>query len=130
MGMYTELVCAFKLIEETPRSIIEILEFMTGQRDEHPSELPEHNLFSEDTRWKWMLQSDSYYFDGKTHSKIENDAVVGGCYVSIRCNLKNYDDEIEKFIDWISPYIQKDYDHYFIGYERYEEDKEPTLIFV
>ncbi|MCY8098717.1 hypothetical protein, partial [Bacillus atrophaeus] len=90
MGMYTELVCAFELIEETPSCIIEILEFMTGQRDEYLSELPKHNLFSDETRWKWMLQSDSCYFDGKTHSEVENDAVVGGCYVSIRCNLKKY----------------------------------------
>ncbi|MCY7679903.1 hypothetical protein MH122_13955 [Bacillus pumilus] len=130
MGMYTELVCAFQLIEETPRSIIDILEFMTGQREVQPNDLPDHDLFSNETRWKWMLQSDSFYFDGKTYSKIENDMIVGTCYVSIRCNLKDYDDEIAKFIDWVSPYIQKDHDRYFIGYERYEEDREPTLIFV
>ncbi len=130
MGMYTELVCAFELTEETPRHIIETLEFMCGQREDHPNELPDHKLFSEETRWKWMLQSDSCYFDGKTHSEIVNDTVIGVCYVTIRCNLKNYDDEIENFIDWVSPYIRKDYDHYFIGYERYEENKKPTLLFV
>ncbi|MCY9226002.1 hypothetical protein MOF11_13310 [Bacillus haynesii] len=42
MGMYTELVCAFELIKETPIQIIETLEFMIGQRDEHPDELPDH----------------------------------------------------------------------------------------
>ncbi|MBU8573712.1 hypothetical protein [Bacillus pumilus] len=130
MGMYTELVCAFELIKETPSHIIETLEFMSGQREEHPIELPANKLFWEGDKWKWMLQTDSYYFDGKTHSEIENDTLVGGRYVTIRCNLKNYNDEIENFIDWISPYIQKDYDHYFIGYKRYEDDKEPTLIFV
>lgn len=130
MGMYTELVCAFELIEETPSNIIETLEFMCGQREEHPDELPGHELFSDETRWEWMLQSDSYYFDGKTYSKIENDNIVGRRYVSVRCNLKRYDNAIEKFINWVSPYIQKSYDHYFIGYKRYEEDKEPTLIFV
>ncbi|WP_345806609.1 hypothetical protein [Bacillus pumilus] len=128
--MYTELVCAFELIEKTPSNIIETLEFMCGQRDVHPDDLPDHELLSDDTRWEWMLQSDSYYFDGKTYSKIEKDNIVGNCYVSIRCNLKNYGDEIEKFINWVSPYIRKDYEQYFIGYKRYEEDKEPTLIFV
>ncbi|MFP3751609.1 hypothetical protein [Bacillus altitudinis] len=130
MGMYTELVCAFELIEGTPSNNIETLEFMCGQREEHPDELPDHELFSDETRWEWMLQSDSYYFDGKTYSKIENDNIVGSRYVSVRCNLKSYDNEIEKFINWVSPYIQKSYDHYFIGYKRYEEDKEPALIFV
>lgn len=88
MGMYTELVCAFELIKETPSHIIETLEFMSGQRDEHPDEPPDHKLFSGGSRWKWMLQSDSYYFDGKTHSEIVNDTLVGGRYVTIRCNLK------------------------------------------
>ncbi len=77
-----------------------------------------------------MLQSDSYYFDGKTHSEIVNDTLVGGHYVTIRCNLKNYDNEIENFIEWISPFIYKKDENYFIGYKRYEEDKEPELIFV
>ncbi|AWQ17081.1 MULTISPECIES: hypothetical protein [Bacillus] len=130
MGMYTELVCAFELIEETPSHIIETLEFMSGQRDEQPDELPDDKLFSGGSRWKWMLQSDSCYFDGKTHSEIVYDTLVGGCYVTIRCNLKNYDNEIENFIEWISPFIYKKDENYFIGYKRYEEDKEPELIFV
>ncbi|MDJ1631397.1 hypothetical protein QNN00_17725 [Bacillus velezensis] len=88
MGMYTELVCAFELIKETPSCIIEILEFMTGQRDEQPNELPEHKLFLEGSRWRFMLQSDSYYFDGKTHSEIVRDTLVDGYYATIRCNLK------------------------------------------
>ncbi|RUS01125.1 hypothetical protein EFW58_01156 [Bacillus velezensis] len=50
--------------------------------------------------------------------------------MTIRCNLKNYDNEIENFIEWISPFIYKKDGNYFIGYKRYEEDKEPELIFV
>ncbi|MGG3397624.1 hypothetical protein ABER78_12085 [Bacillus velezensis] len=130
MGMYTELVCAFELIKETPSCIVEILEFMTGQRDEQPNELPEHKLFLEGNRWRFMLQSDSYYFDGKTHSEIVRDTLVDGYYATIRCNLKNYNNEIENFIDWISPFIYKTDENYFIGYKRYEEDKEPKLVFV
>ncbi|RDY88651.1 hypothetical protein [Bacillus amyloliquefaciens] len=130
MGMYTELVCAFELIEETPNCIIETLEYMTGQRDEHPNELPWHKLFLEGNRWRFMLQSDSCYFDGKTHSEIVRDTLVDTHYATIRCNLKNYNNEIEHFIEWISPFIYKSHENYFIGYKRYEEDKEPELIFV
>lgn len=131
MGMYTELVCAFNLKEETPTEVIGILERMCDGdiQDLNLIELPDHNLFKS-ARWKFMLKSDSYYFDGDSHSTIRNDS-IGGYYVTIRCNLKNYDDEIEKFIDWVKPYISYGGNgDYFIGYSRYEESKEPTLIYV
>jgi hypothetical protein len=131
MGMYTELVCAFELKEETPDKIIDIINFMCDDDYGLYTDLPEHELF-ETTRWKFMLRSDSYYFEGSTNSTIEHDSLVGGYYVTIRCNLKNYDNEIEKFIDWISEYIRKD-DYFrkqFIGYKRYEENDDPTLIYV
>lgn len=38
--------------------------------------------------------------------------------------LKNYDSEIEEFLDWLEPYIGTEG---FIGYMRYEEWEDPTL---
>jgi hypothetical protein len=124
MGMYTELVCAFELKENTPNQIINTLEYMTGQLDEIEN-IPSHELFKCE-RWRFMLQSDSYYFDGDTHSTIRKD-LFGSWYVTIRCNLKNYDNEIEKFIDWIKPYSCSTG---FIGYKRCEKAEEPDLIFI
>ncbi len=134
MGMYTELVCAFELPEDTDPCVIETLQIMTGEIEMDEHVLPDHELFQTD-RWYFMLRCDSYYFPGTTHSEIKHDEIAKDYYVTIRCNLKNYCGEIEKFIDWITPYIyrgapENDKGKMFIGYKRYEEDAEPTLIYI
>lgn len=132
MGMYTELVMAIELKRDVPKQIIRTLYYMTGQEEEDILEQygkPEHELFNT-VRWTFMLQSDSYYFDGVTHSFLEKDNLIKdnpSYYLTIRCNLKNYNNEIDKFIDWIKPYSDT---KGFIGYKRYEEDEEPNLIFI
>lgn len=72
------------------------------------------------------LTCDSYYFPSISDSKMEQDRIDQQYHLNIRCNLKNYDDEIEKFLDYISPYIET---KGFLGYMRYEESEEPTLIY-
>jgi hypothetical protein len=125
--MYTELNCAFSLSKNTPQQIVDILLHMTGQSRTAPDELPPHPLFG-DTRWDYMLQSSSVYFDGDPHSAIRLDEIDGQHRVTIRCNFKNYDDEITKFIDWITPYIDA-LPGDFIGYSRYEDTEVPTLLY-
>lgn len=130
MGMYTELVCAFELKKDTPEKVIETLKYMLDYSDED-IKTPDHELFKTH-RWEFMLRSDSYYFTGTTDSSMRKDDIADSYIVNVRCNLKNYDDEIEKFLDWIKPYISKDYmeEREFIGYSRYEEAERPTLIYV
>lgn len=128
MGMYTELVLGVNLNRETPAEVIDVLKFMVGDSETEPNPLPAHPLFS-CFRWKYMLQCGSYYFAGGTHTAMNQDSVSGGWSISIRCNLKNYESEIEKFVDWIKPYIGKPYEGEFMGYMRYEESEEPTLLF-
>jgi len=127
MGMYTELHFNAELKKDTPQAVIEILKFMIGEIDEQPP-VPYHSLFEKTQRWPWMLRSDSYYFDADTHSTLRYDNQES-YYLCIRCNLKNYDDEIEKFIDWVMPYLDKD-EGEFLGFSRYEETQHPTLIFM
>lgn len=123
--MYTELNCAFGLKEGTPQAVIDILIFMTARGKEPP--LPDHPLFKTE-RWTFMLQSDSEYFSGDTHSVVRFDDVCCEWHVTIRSNVKNYDGEIEHFFDWITPHIDA-FDGDFIGYSRYEETEVPTLIY-
>jgi hypothetical protein len=127
MGMYTELNCAFSLSKDTPPQIVEVLLYMTGQSPTEPAELPPHPLFG-DTRWDGMLTSSSAYFDGEPHSTVRLDEIDGQHRVTIRSNFKNYDDEITKFIDWITPYIDA-LPGDFIGYSRYEDTEIPTLLY-
>lgn len=128
MGMYTELNIGVKLNKKAMTDgVIEILEYMTCQRAVKTNTLPNHPLF-ETPRWQLMMKCGSAYFMGQPdsrviHSKYYSDEDI---WLNVRSNLKNYDYEIELFLDWIQPYIE--YEE-FIGYIRYEECESPTLIY-
>lgn len=126
MGMYTEFHFNSQLKQATPETVIAVLDYMMG-KPAHELELPEHELFKTD-RWRWMLQSDSYYFDADTSSALRFDDISKNYYLNIRCNLKNYNSEIEKFVNWIMPYLDKENGN-FLGFSRYEESEEPDLIY-
>lgn len=131
MGMYTEFVCAFELKKETPKEIVNILKYMTKEEsiDEEVLTVP-NDIFFECERWRCLFTMDSYYFSGDTHSTVRYDNIAETYFVTIRSNLKNYDDEIHKFLKWIKPYIYYYEDNDFLGYSRYEECKEPDLIYI
>lgn len=128
MGMYTELNIGVKLNEKAiADGVVEVLEYMTGQRAVKTDPLPNHPLF-QTPRWQIMMNCGSAYFMGQPDSKV----IISKYYpdediwLNVRTNLKNYDYEIELFLDWIQPYIE--YEE-FIGYMRYEEFERPTLIY-
>ena len=128
MGMYTELVLGLELRYDP--DVIDILNYMLHEGPEPKINVTSHPLFQTD-RWRFMLTCDSYYFDGQTDSKLFSEQTYVGpfdktYYLNVRCNLKNYCSEIEKFLDWLAPYIETDG---FVGYFRYEEFDDPTLIY-
>ncbi len=129
MGMYTELHYNVSLKKETPRNIIDTLKEMLNFDDEPKpkKDLPNHVLFTL-PRWKLMLQCDSYYFDSETNSTLKFDEITKHFYLNVKCNLKNYSNEIEQFVDWLNPHVDC-YDGDFLGFHRYEESNTPTLIF-
>ena len=125
MGMYTEFHYNAEVKRDIPQDAKAILDYMVlNTFDEPPT--PDHPLF-DTARWRLMLRCDSAYFDAETYSTFR-DSDGRGLFLCIRCNLKNYDNEIEKFCDWIRPYIDKQ-DGDFLGFSRYEEDEQPTLIY-
>lgn len=126
MGMYTEFHFNSRLKGDVPAEVIEMLKFMLGE-DLLSPKLPAHPLFSTD-RWKRMLLSGSCYFDTLFGSRLKRDEFSPYWVISVRCNLKNYCGEIEKFVDWISPYLDKTKGK-FLGFYRYETNEMPTLIF-
>lgn len=131
MGMYTELHLNSEIRKDTPENVLRVLRYMLSTSEEEAAaisfEKPDHPLFGE-TRWRFMLLSDSYYFDADTHSTLRFDDIAKSHYLCIRCNLKNYDREIAKFCDWVAPYLDKQ-DGEFLGFSRYETDEWPTLLF-
>ena len=120
MGMYTELVLGVQI--DPTESVLGILKYMLGDADDY-GQHEYHDLFTT-VRWNYMLISDSAYFDGQTDSKLYEDH--GEYYLNVRCNLKDYSNEIDLFLDWLQPYIVT---YGFIGYKRYEEFDDPTLIY-
>lgn len=124
MCMYTELHFNSEIKPED--KVIKILQYMLGETEEVP-ELSRHPLFST-SRWRIMLRCDSYYFDADTSSTLRYDW-QGDWYLCIRCNLKNYGNEIEHFLNWIMPYCEKE-EGDFLGFYRYEETETPTLIYM
>lgn len=127
MGMYTKLHCNIK-IKKDAIDCIKVLNYMLDNDTiDNIAELhlEPHDLFKTD-RWEYMLKSCSFYFTGSNNTKLIYN---GYNYVlHCDCDLKNYDDEIELFLDWISKYCDCDYNE-FIGYTRYEEDVNPTLLY-
>jgi len=126
MGMYTEIHFNSKLKKDVPQNIIEILQYMVDLKKE-PENLPEHELFK-CSRWSSLFVCDSYCFDADTHSTFRFDDISNTYCLCVRANLKNYDSEIEKFINWIMPYLDK-YEGNFLGFYRYRESEQPDLIY-
>lgn len=115
MGMYTGLNLDVQLRQDTPQDVLAMLDWMIlcePEKLENKPELPAHALFSTE-RWNYMLRCTSAYLepDYMPESKRE------GLHLIAKFNLKNYKSEIEKFLDWISPYVEK----LNSGLYRYEE---------
>jgi hypothetical protein len=128
MGMYTQLCYNAELRRDTPKGVIDTLEYMLSNTEEGFKPPFTHGLFHT-SRWQFMLNCSSYYFaPAESKSSFRKDQ-FGNYYVSILCDLKNYDGEIEKFVDWLNPYVDSYEERQFLGYSRYEEAVEPTLIF-
>lgn len=129
--MYTEFIFASEIKKETPENIISILKNMTTGdiHYEDNIEIPDHEFFK-CSRWKSLFRMDSYYFDGETMSKLTYDNISKSYYLTVRSNLKNYDGEIDKFLNFISTYLpHKIEEDDLLGYSRYEESREPRLIY-
>ncbi len=125
--MYTLISFTANLKKETPENIIKLLEEMKNNSLHGDyKDLPEHCFFKTE-RWKMFFTSDSYYFSDKTNCFFYKDRITDSWFLEFKSNLKNYDEEIDKFIDWITPFINEP-EGSFIGYKMYEEDKMPTLL--
>jgi TFIIF-interacting CTD phosphatase-like protein len=127
MGMYTELIFGASLKKETPSEVIETLKYMIGESKSKPDGYP-----FPDGRHEYMLESSSYYFGvSEPLSKMWYDEISHDWRMSTRSNVKNYENEIESFLNWIKPYIS-----YGSGSNNmyaiviYEESETPTIYYL
>lgn len=112
MGMYTRLDLNVALISGQDKIVNTVRRMVAGEATELEGRL------------QWMLKCSSYYHDNIQHASLEYDDISKCFKLSVVCDLKNYESEIETFLRMIAPAV----DNCFAGYVRYEEDTVPDLI--
>ena len=126
MGMYTELYLGLEIKKDIPMSLQNWL--LANNKDLNKTyeeiskmcpnkELEETNLST--------LAGGSYYFDAQQHYEFVYDDISLTYYLTMGVNIKNYDNDIYKFLKLITPYITT-IGH--IGHIRYEEHEFPTIL--
>lgn len=118
MGMYTEIIIKCSLKENLPETVNAVLNQLFNNEEEVEN-LPNHPFFS-CPRWRAIGRCSSYY-----HIPWA-DANYRDGYLFSRSDLKNYDNEIYLFFDWLDPYINE-LPNTCIGWSWYEEDDVPEL---
>ncbi len=113
MGMYTRLVLNVAIKDNAP-SVALIQAMLSG--DGVPCELE---------RVAWMLGCCSHYHDNINASKFEHDDIAHTWKLSVTCDIKNYEQEIQWFLTTIGPDVETDD---LAGYVRYEEAVSPELV--
>ena len=100
--MYTELIFGAKLKKETPEKVINALKYILGDIEEKPKDFPLPK-----GRCEWLFRCSSYYFGvNKSLCKMWLDDLDKSYHISTRSNIKNYENEIETFLNWIKPFIE------------------------
>lgn len=121
MGMYTEIYVNVDLKEDTPHKVLDVLAAMC--RGDEEGVLKDHPR-----RWASLFRDGSYYTPRTSCAKLSYDNIKQAYSLLGKGDIKNYDNEIEKFFEYIMPYVDASKGE-FIGYKRYEEELVPTLIF-
>lgn len=128
MGMYTEIFVKIEFKTNLPAEVVTALKWLDGQ-EVRDAPLPGHPFFKLH-RAAILLQCCSYYHQPDVTRNLWFDDIGGNWYLCSRSDIKNYEGEIEAFFDWVKPYCSSNADRTFIGYHLYEEDNEPTLVYV
>lgn len=131
MGMYTEFYINVRFKSDLPESVVYALKCMMGDESTiEYSKLPEHELFRT-SRWDFMLRCSSYYHKPYNVGELVYDDICKSYFLTNRSDFKNYSNKIDLFLDFITPFIDYDYNiPKFIGYSLYEEDYVPTLYYI
>jgi len=119
MGMYTDFALRFSINKnhEDYGKVLNLLSHMTTVGVDHRYELPDHPFF-QTSRWDMMAKSGRSFIKDCSYTNDTDIMLIGG--------FKNYDNEVELFIDWITPYLYDD----LTGYSHYEGSLHTTPYFV
>lgn len=124
MGMYTEIYVNVDLKRDTPDEVIEVLKAMCNVEGNDPKVLEPYP-----ERWDSLFYSGSYYTPNTYCHLLTYDKIIQRWSLLGKGDIKNHGRDIQKFFEWIIPYVHG-FPGDFIGYLRYEESIKPTLIFL
>lgn len=126
--MYTELIFGATLKENTPTYVTQALDSVINDRTN--IDLPDEvKQFSDEYSLSKLIWCSSYYFGSHVNkpSCVFDKTAERWC-ISFRANCKNYQGEIEKFIEFIKPYVEYGSGPTNIfAIVQYEESDYPTL---
>lgn len=128
MGMYTELIFGATLKENTPTYVTDALNCIIN--DSVTTNLSDEvKQFSDEYSLSKLIWCSSYYFGAHNNKpSCTFDKIANRWSISFRANCKNYQGEIEKFIEFIKPYVEYGSGPTNIfAIVQYEEDDYPTL---
>lgn len=127
--MYTEINFGAVLRKDVPKEVIETIWALVHDggyiKANHP--------FFDTPRYSMVMHGRSHYFlsDNGVPPIFVYNAISERYTLIFRANLKNYDNEIALFLDWIKPYLHSGCgmrDYYAVVC--YEEDNEPTIYYL
>lgn len=119
MGMYTEIYINVDLKPETPDRVIQAIRQVCNR--ECPEGFP--------NRASLLFNNGSYYTPLTSVANLTFDDIRNGYSLLGKGDLKNYSNEIEFFFNWIMPWVDGSPGD-FVGYHRYEEHQQPTLVYI
>lgn len=122
MGMYTQLSIDISIDTD---KIQELKQFLPGLLDSRVNigNAPDHPFFRTPRYPGFLLRSDGIF---KPDSSLR-ECYPGGWWLKVETCLKNYDNEIQHFLDWLSTYVS-DSDGP-CGTYKYEEDCEYSTVY-
>lgn len=135
MGTYSEFYFKARLRKDTPKQVIDFLDKTINHKDiglpedtvfYHSSDVPKVNIeheFFECPRWEMLFLSNNW------SPELIKGSTFKDYILEIHSEFKNYDGEIDKFIDWISPFIAGHKKKKYLGYEKGEWTNQRTNIY-
>lgn len=150
MGMYTEFIFGCALREDTPRICIEALDYVINGEEKKPRyenpitceeklyndtfidrilSVEEIENFADFYDLSRLCYSFSGYFGaGENDPCFYYDSVIKAYRISIRSDIKNYENQIDRFLEYIEPYIKSGSGSNDIyAYVLYEENEYPYI---
>ena len=129
--MYTELIFEAELSKDTPKALIDA--FTTVSRKDTGIEVTSNKLeisnFIDKFDLNMLVNSCSAYFAAQqSFFNMYYDKYSDTYGIFIRSDLKNYEQQINEFLEFIKPYVVRGCgSNNIYAYVLYELDEQPTI---